>query len=33
MTVQANIRTGERTVMQYLLKPIYRAMNSAFRER
>lgn len=33
MTVQANIRTGERTVMQYLLKPLYRAMNSAFRER
>ncbi len=33
MTVQANIRTGERTVLQYLLKPLYRAMNSAFRER
>ena len=33
MTVQANILTGERTVMQYLLKPIYRAMDTAFRER
>ena len=33
MTVQADIRTGRRTVLEYLLKPIYRALDSAFLER
>ena len=33
MTVQADIKTGEKSVLQYLLKPIYAAMANAFRER
>lgn len=33
MTVQAQIKTGERTIVEYLLKPIYRAWDTAFRER
>lgn len=33
MTVQADIRTGEKTVLQYLLKPIYAAMTGSFHER
>jgi len=33
MNVQADILTGQRTVLQYLLKPIYRAMDTAFAER
>jgi len=33
MNVQADIMTGRRTVLQYLLKPIYRAMDTAFAER
>lgn len=33
MTVQADIITGEKTILQYLLKPIGRARESAFRER
>ena len=33
MHVQADILTGRRTVLQYLLKPIYRAMDTAFAER
>lgn len=33
MTVQAQINTGQRTMLEYLLKPIYRAWNTAFRER
>jgi len=33
MTVIADIRTGERTLTEYLLKPIYLAFNEAFRER
>jgi len=33
MTVQAQIKTGERTIVEYLLKPVYRAWDTAFRER
>lgn len=33
MTVQAQIKTDQRTILEYLLKPIYRAWNTAFRER
>ncbi len=33
MTVQADIVTGNKTFLQYLLKPIYVAMNGAFHER
>ncbi len=33
MTVIADIRTGEKTLSEYLLKPIYKAMSEAFRER
>lgn len=33
MTVQAEITTGRKTVMQYLLKPLYAATATAFRER
>jgi HlyD family secretion protein/adhesin transport system membrane fusion protein len=33
MTVQADITTGTKTVLQYLLKPIYSAMAASFRER
>ncbi|WP_049974564.1 HlyD family type I secretion periplasmic adaptor subunit [Azospirillum sp. B4] len=33
MTVQADITTGEKTVFQYLLKPIYTTVDSAFHER
>ncbi|WP_120495294.1 HlyD family type I secretion periplasmic adaptor subunit [Kiloniella sp. EL199] len=33
MVLDADINTGERTVMQYLLKPIYRALDSSFGER
>ena len=33
MTVQADIRTGEKTVLQYLLKPIYASVANSFRER
>ena len=33
MTVQAQIKTGERTMLEYLLKPIYRAWSNAFREQ
>lgn len=32
MTVQADIVTGERSVLQYLLKPMYVASETAFRE-
>src|SRR5690606_11816919 len=32
MTVMADIITGEKTVLQYLLKPIHVAMKSAFTE-
>jgi HlyD family secretion protein/adhesin transport system membrane fusion protein len=33
MTVQADIVTGERTFLQYLLKPLYTVVNEAFWER
>lgn len=33
MTVQADIRTGTKTLIQYLLKPIYTYADQAFRER
>lgn len=33
MTVQAQIKTGQRTILEYLLKPVYRAWSNAFRER
>ena len=33
MTVTADIRTGEKTVLDYLLKPIYRGFQNAFQER
>ncbi|MBF0342380.1 MAG: HlyD family type I secretion periplasmic adaptor subunit [Magnetococcales bacterium] len=33
MTVQADIHTGSKTLMAYLLKPIYASINEAFRER
>ncbi len=33
MTVQADIDTGSKTLLQYLLKPVYASMDAAFRER
>ncbi|MGI9510726.1 MAG: HlyD family type I secretion periplasmic adaptor subunit [Geminicoccaceae bacterium] len=33
MTFQAQIKTDQRTIIEYLLKPVYRALNVAFRER
>lgn len=33
MTVQADIRTGQRTLLEYLLKPVYVSLDQAFRER
>lgn len=33
MTLQADIITGDKSVMQYLLKPIHTAVESAFHER
>ncbi|TAD86755.1 MAG: HlyD family type I secretion periplasmic adaptor subunit [Alphaproteobacteria bacterium] len=33
MTVQADIPTGEKTLMEYLFRPIYLATHEAFRER
>ncbi|MBP2300650.1 HlyD family type I secretion periplasmic adaptor subunit [Azospirillum picis] len=33
MTVEADISTGEKTVLQYLLKPIYTTLDGALRER
>jgi len=33
MTMQANIKTGRKTLLQYLLKPAYSSINEAFRER
>jgi membrane fusion protein, adhesin transport system len=33
MTVQADINTGKKTLLQYLLKPVYSSVNQAFRER
>lgn len=33
MTVQADINTGEKTLMEYILKPIYTNLDESFRER
>ncbi|MBF0228829.1 MAG: HlyD family type I secretion periplasmic adaptor subunit [Desulfamplus sp.] len=33
MTLQADIKTGRKTVMQYLLKPVFRSASEAFREK
>ena len=33
MTVQADIKTGSKTLLQYLLKPVYASVNESFRER
>ena len=33
MTVQANIMTGNKTIMEYLLKPIYTSVQQALQER
>lgn len=33
MTAQIDIRTGERTVLHYLLKPVRRTISESFRER
>jgi membrane fusion protein, adhesin transport system len=33
MTVLADIKTDERTVLRYLLNPIYRSLDSAFHEK
>ncbi len=33
MTVQANIKTGRRTVLQYLLAPVHRTFVAALHER
>lgn len=33
MTVQADIHTGEKTLLQYLIKPVYNAVKTSFRER
>ncbi|MBI1954144.1 MAG: HlyD family type I secretion periplasmic adaptor subunit [Proteobacteria bacterium] len=32
MVVEANIDTGDKTLLQYLIKPVYNAVTSAFRE-
>ncbi|MBK1661551.1 HlyD family type I secretion periplasmic adaptor subunit [Paracraurococcus ruber] len=33
MTVSAEVTTGQKTVLQYLLKPLYASVATAFRER
>lgn len=33
MTVQADIHTGQKTLLQYLIKPVYNAVKTSFRER
>ncbi|MBF0358541.1 MAG: HlyD family type I secretion periplasmic adaptor subunit [Magnetococcales bacterium] len=33
MSVQADIHTGSKTIMEYLLKPIFASVNQSFRER
>lgn len=33
MTVQADIKTGSKTLLQYLIKPIYNTLSEAFSER
>ena len=33
MTATAELVTGERTILSYLLKPVVKTMNEAMRER
>ena len=33
MTVMADVITGEKTILQYMLKPIHLSMKTAFTER
>lgn len=33
MTVQADIKTGQKTLFSYLLKPVYSSVSTSFRER
>lgn len=33
MTVQTDVTTGKKTLLQYLLKPVYASVNESFRER
>lgn len=33
MTAEVGIRTGDRSVLAYLLKPIYRTLNQGLQER
>lgn len=33
MTVQADIKTGSKTLLQYLLKPLYASVDNSFHER
>ncbi len=33
MTVQADIQTGQKTLFEYILKPIYASVSESFRER
>jgi multidrug efflux pump subunit AcrA (membrane-fusion protein) len=33
MVVDVDISTGRKTLLQYLLKPLYRAFNRSFTER
>lgn len=33
MTVQADIKTGKKTLFEYLLKPVYSSVSQSFRER
>lgn len=33
MTVQADIKTGKKTLFSYLLKPVYSSVSTSFRER
>ena len=33
MVVQADIKTGAKTLLEYLLRPVYRSLDRAFSER
>ena len=33
MVAQASINIGEKSILDYLLKPVYRGFSEAFRER
>jgi HlyD family secretion protein/adhesin transport system membrane fusion protein len=33
MTVQADIKTGKKTLLQTLIRPVYNAWYGAFREK